>query len=115
MPERTPMERLQKALEADFIAWSADGHERGIDFAALAAEVTDEPERLRADGLVAWRESQHRFAAGEPDWPAPLAAFRPRLGAAADGLHPRAMRAVVLIPAVGSALVLSALIQFWPG
>jgi hypothetical protein len=107
MPERTPVERLQKALEADFIAWTADGHERGIDFDALARDVDDEAERLRADGLVAYRASQHRFAAGEGDWLAPLTTFRSRLGHAADGLHARSMRMATLIPTVVVALLFS--------
>jgi hypothetical protein len=114
MPERTPAERLQKALEADYVAWSADGHERGIDFAELLADVHGEPERLRAAGLLAYRASLHAFAAGDPDWPAPLAAHRARLGPAADGLHPRAMRTVTLIPTVGIAVILGFLTQFGP-
>ena len=76
--------------------------------------MEDPDERRRADGLIAYRASQHRFAAGEPDWLAPLGAFRARLGAAADGLHPRAMRKVTLLPAVLVALFLAVMIQFGP-
>ena len=65
----------------------------------MAAETGQEgsPERLTADGLVAWWSTRTALAAMDPDWKRPLATFRARLGAAADGLHARAFRQRTLV------------------
>jgi hypothetical protein len=104
----SPFERLHReSLSAEGL-WQQGGP---ADIAALAsvAAVTGEegsPERLAADGQIAWWSSRTALAAMDPGWQRPLAAFRTRLGHAADGLHAKAMRKRTLIPPALVAVVL---------
>ena len=119
----TSFERLHRASLAADIAWQEGGPADVSQLANLAAETGEggSPERLAADGLVAWWSSRTALAALDPAWQRPLATFRTRLGAAADGLHAKAFRrrtltipvilavGLVLLGQVTSALTVAAL------
>jgi hypothetical protein len=106
----TSFERLHRASLLADIAWQDGGPAEVPTLAGLAAQTAgdDSPERLAADGLVAWWSSRTALAAMDPDWQRPLATFRTRLGHAADGLHARAFRrrTIVLPMIVAGGLVL---------
>ena len=84
----SPFERVHRR-----IGWTAEsGWQEGAPadlpaLTSLAAATGEEgsPERLAADGLIAWWSSRTALAAMDPDWRQPLATFRARLGAAANG------------------------------
>ena len=95
----TPLEHLHRASLAAEIDWQQGGPADLPGLSSVAAETGQEgsPERLTADGLVAWWSTRTALAAMDPDWKRPLATFRARLGAAADGLHARAFRQRTLV------------------
>ena len=107
----SPFERIHRASLAAEIGWQEGGP---ADLPALASQAAEtgqdgSPERLAADGLVAWWSSRTALAAMDPGWQRPLATFRARLGDAANGLHAKALerRTIVLpmIVAVGFVLL----------
>jgi hypothetical protein len=106
-----PYERLHRASLSAEGGWQQGGPADLPALASLAAETGQDvsPERLAADGLVAWWSSRTALAAMDPDWQRPLAAFRARLGNAANGLHAKALRrrtiALPMIIAVGFVLL----------
>ena len=103
----TGIERLHAASLGIEIDWTQGGPSNVEALAALAAEVGADgtPERLHAEGLVAWWASRVALAAMDPGWHDPLARYRARLGSAADGLHATAMRRRTLTPAAIVAVV----------
>jgi hypothetical protein len=103
----SPFERIHRASLTAEIGWQEGGP---ADLPALASEAAEtgrdgSPDRLAADGLVAWWSSRTALAAMDPGWQHPLATFRARLGDTAYGLHAKALRrrtiALPMIVAVG--------------
>jgi hypothetical protein len=93
------LDGLKRETLAQELAWrqGAPADVASLVTTASAIGPADDPERLAADGLVAWWSSQVALAALDPSWRNPLAAYRGRLGAAAAGLHARSMRLRTLI------------------
>ncbi|MBF6606909.1 MAG: hypothetical protein IVW53_15185 [Chloroflexi bacterium] len=91
LPERTPMERFDRALERAFVGFVAD---RDGDLEPVrralgeleAGPTASDPDQLRlADLLLAVEDARQRAVYGG-DWLEPLLAARDRLGASVDGL-----------------------------
>ena len=107
-----------RAIASAYITWSADqpvsvGLLAALPELATALGPPDDADRRLAEGEVAFFDAQRRQAAGDPDWLAPLAAFRPRLGTDADGLHlqsRRWFRYLTTVPVIAIAAVVAMVI-----
>ncbi|MHB8459711.1 MAG: hypothetical protein ACYDAK_00070 [Candidatus Limnocylindrales bacterium] len=89
LPEGTPMERFDRALERAFVGFVADrdGDLEPVRRALgeLEADPSDQEDLRLTDLLLAVEDARQRAVYGG-DWLEPLLAARDRLGASVDGL-----------------------------
>jgi hypothetical protein len=102
MPEATPLDRFERAVNLDFVDWfrGGDGDLAGIEAAAAELVPADGEDRLRAEVIIAIAKVRRRMADGDDTIQAgqPLRDVRKLLGHRADGQVGRALRGRLVRP-----------------
>jgi hypothetical protein len=118
MPDSTPLERFDRAVNLDFVDWfrGGDGDLAGIEAAAAELMPADGDDRLRAEVVIAIAKVRRLMAAGEDPIAAgqPLRDVRKRLGRRAEGQVGRALRIRLIRPLLIVGAVLAALSLLLP-